>query len=118
MKFESGSYISGEFLGVKVVPKSNADGTKKWEEHYIGLSVPVTNGYAGQSATIDIRLSKSSVENREHEGFGHLVGKFALVPTNTMARAFKEKAYVTNFYDSRRQILLPYEQQSELKKVS
>ena len=117
MNIENGQYIAGEFLGTKMVPKSNTDGSKQWQEHYIGVSIPVTSGYNGQAATIDVRLSKEAVEKGLQNSMEQYVGKFVLVPINPMARAYKDKAYVTNYFDTRRQIIVPNEM-AKLAKVS
>lgn len=116
MNIENGQYIAGEFLGVKTLDKANADRSKTWQEIYFGISIPVSNGYNGQSATIDIRLSKDAIQMGEHNKVDNLVGNFVLVPVNVMARAYQDKAYMTNFFDNRRRIIQPNE--SKLQKVS
>ena len=116
MNIENGQYIAGEFLGVKTLNKSNVDGSKTWQEVYFGISIPVSNGYNGQSATIDVRLSKEGIQSGEHNKVHDLVGKFVLVPINVMARAYQDKAYMTNYFDNRRKIILPNE--AKLQKVS
>ncbi len=116
MNIENGQYIAGEFLGVKTLDKANADRSKTWQEIYFGISIPVSNGYNGQSATIDIRLSKDAIEMGEHNKVDNLVGNFVLVPVNVMARAYQDKAYMTNFFDNRRRIIQPNE--AKLQKVS
>lgn len=107
MNIENGQYIAGEFLGVKTLDKANSDRSKTWQEVYFGISIPVSNGYNGQSATIDIRLSKEAIQMGEHNKVDNLVGNFVLVPVNVMARAYQDKAYMTNFFDNRRRIIQP-----------
>ena len=52
----------------------------------------------------------------EHNKVDNLVGNFVLVPVNVMARAYQDKAYMTNFFDNRRRIIQPNE--AKLQKVS
>ena len=104
MNIQNGQYIAGEFLGVKVTPKHNADRSKEWQEYYFGISVPVANGYAGQTVTIDVRLSKAAIDSGTQNTVKDFVGKFVMVPVNVMARAYQEKAYITNFLDVTRSI--------------
>ncbi len=115
MNIENGQYIAGEFLGVKVEDKTNRNTGQTWQEYFFGISIPVPKGYAGQTATLDVKLPKAAIDSGEQNRVQEFVGKFVLVPVNIIARAYQDKAYMTNFYDSRRQILQPNE--AKLQKV-
>jgi hypothetical protein len=107
MNIENGQYIAGEFLGVRVEDKTNRNTGETWQEYFFGISIPVRKGYAGQTVTIDVKLPKAAIESGEQNGVQEYVGKFALVPVNIMANSYKDKAYVTNYFDKQRKIILP-----------
>lgn len=117
MNIENGQYISGEFLGVKTSDRVNRNTGETWQEYFFGISIPVPNGYAGQTTTIDVKLPKAAIQSGVQNKVQEFVGKFSLVPVNVMATAYKDKAYVTNYFDTRRQIIVPNEM-AKLAKVS
>lgn len=115
MNIKNGQYLAGEFLGVRTEDKTNRNTGETWQEYFFGISIPVPKGYEGQTVTIDVKLPKAAIQNGEQNRVQEFVGKFVLVPINVMARAYQDKAYITNFFDSRRKIIQPNE--AKLQKV-
>lgn len=116
MNIENGQYIAGEFLGVKISDKTNRNTGETYQEYFFGISIPVPKGYPGQTVTIDVKLPKAAIQDGEQNRVQEFVGKFALVPINVMASAYKDNAYMTNYFDKKRKIILPNE--AKLQKVS
>lgn len=62
-----GLFLGGICLGVKRVPKTNPTTNQKFDEVYLGISIPAVGGYAGDHETVDVRISRNQLDARLDE---------------------------------------------------
>lgn len=105
MNIKDGTYIVGECLGLKQDRRTNSDG-EAYTKHFVGLQMPVKNGYAGQAVVVDIQFSKDAVADNAMRGFDQYIGKQIMIPVNSMSRAYNGKAYTTNYMDMSRSVVM------------
>ena len=89
--------FSGVVKGIKTLDRQNTDGTKKWQEHYVGISSPKTSGYDGEQEIQDIRLSQKAIDEGLINYYSGLVDKRVEVPVFIMGNAWKDKCYLKWF---------------------
>lgn len=118
MNIKNGTYIVGECLGTKKVTNSNPNTGESFVKHFVGLQMPVKNGYDGQAVVVDIQFSKQAVDNLAMRQFDNLVGKQIMIPVNSMSRAYKDKAYTTHYIDLDRPVVNMTEEKPLSKAVN
>ncbi len=84
----------GIVKGIKTLNKQNKDGSKKWDEHWLGLSSPKHGGYDGEQTITDIRLTQKAVDNGMINEYTNLIDKRVEVAIYISARAWKDRAFV------------------------
>lgn len=105
MNIKNGTYIVGECLGLKEDRRTNVEG-QAYTKHFVGLQMPVRNGYAGQATVVDIQFSKEAVADNAMRQFEQHIGKQIMIPVNPMSRAYNGKAYTTNYMDMSRPVVM------------
>lgn len=75
-----GLFIGGTCLGLKRVPKTNPTNNQKFEEVYLGLSIPAVGGYAGDHETVDVRISRNQLDARLDEYYQGMKDAHIVVP--------------------------------------
>lgn len=90
-------YVKGKFLGVKTERITPTDKTP-FDVHSIGIQIPKSGGFAGETETIEIR---STQEFQKSGGLadcqGFEAGTMIVIPVTIGARAYQGRGYVSMY---------------------
>ena len=110
--------FSGIVKGVKTLHRQNKDGSKKWDEFYVGISSPKTGGYDGELEIQDIRLSQKAIDDGSINVYTNLTDKRVEVPVFIVGNAWNDKCFLKWFLAGDSQPISVEGKPPALRKVS
>lgn len=116
-ELKTGMYIYGQYVGTRVEEKVVKGTGEVKKTVLLGVSIPVKNGFNGETSIIEIRLSQAQTNDGVTTSFHPYIEKTVGFPVWINSRAWKERVYSDYFLDSSRKIDVSNNLQ-HLKKVS
>lgn len=87
---ESGLFLVGKFAGFKQQSGTSRTTHQPYTLHYIGIEIPVENGFSGETRFIDVQVSTSLINSGLMNKLQPLIGK--TVSCSVYVRAFPSRA--------------------------
>lgn len=87
----AGLVLAGSLVGYKEEERKGNDGNP-WKQLFIGVEIPVTNGYKGQTQVIDVQVPERLQNAQLFDAINKLLNKPVLVKTYVRAFATRSGA--------------------------
>lgn len=84
----SGLFLVGKFAGFKQQSGTSRTSNQPYTLHYIGIEIPVENGFSGETRFVDVQVSTSLINSGLMNKLQPLIGK-------TVSCAVYVRAYPT-----------------------
>ncbi|RUO51653.1 DNA-binding protein [Pseudidiomarina homiensis] len=74
----AGTLLAGRLVGQRVEERKGNDGNP-WIQYFIGIEVPVANGFPGQTDVLEVQVSEKIMNAAYHTALKDLNGKHVFV---------------------------------------
>lgn len=95
-----GHYYTGIFKGIKSYPKTNRNTGETKQVHILGLSSPVTNGFANEERIFEVELGKKAVAAGLQNQFEDFEDKLITLPIYQSHWVYKDEVKTKTYYGS------------------
>jgi hypothetical protein len=90
--------LKGTIMGVKTVDNTNHSTGEVYSKMFVGVSVPKTNGYDGETISYDVQITKKQVPDGVAAHYEKLKGNEVYVPVLAFPWASKSGKAGLNWF--------------------